>query len=229
MFSCGWRVSVAVVVKVEGPSCPVAEICPILGCVGFEEPTATMLRVGGVRLPLVRRIPSAHAPGVARLLSTESDKSARPETGRTSQADTPSSQRPDPPYTSSVSEAAVAANAEPLPFLSQPLGVPKRPTSENPTWGEKHAEWFNRDARLAKRRMMCVRHTHTQHQGSDAWLLSRFPRDSVPRWQDLAESQHNDSGGRACRILTPEISVLPGYRRHMSCGQEQKTHGRHAV
>ncbi|WFD19487.1 Mitochondrial ATPase complex subunit atp10 [Malassezia caprae] len=111
-----------------------------------------MLRVGGARLPLVRRVLRTQALGAVRLLSTENDKSARTETGQAPQ--TQSSQRPDPPFTSSVSEAAAAANAEPLPFLSQPLGVPKRPTSESPSWGEKHAEWFNRDARLAKRRMI---------------------------------------------------------------------------
>lgn len=134
-----------------------------------------MLRVGRVPLPLTRRLLGSdiHTRGASRLLSTEKEKSARPETGQATQTGTEhSSQRPDPPYTSSVSEAAAAANAEPLPFLSQPLGVPKRPTSESPSWGEKHAEWFNRDARLAKRRMMYVRRTHTQHQRSHAGLLS---------------------------------------------------------
>lgn len=65
---------------------------------------------------------------------------------------------PEPPaYTSSVSEAASEANAKPLPFLSQALGVSKRPTSESPTWTERHAEWFDRDVRLEKRRLMYVR------------------------------------------------------------------------
>ncbi|WFD15023.1 Mitochondrial ATPase complex subunit atp10 [Malassezia arunalokei] len=55
---------------------------------------------------------------------------------------------------SSVSEAATEANAKPLPFLSQPLGITKRPTSEKPSWTERHAEWFDRDVRLEKRRLI---------------------------------------------------------------------------
>lgn len=59
-------------------------------------------------------------------------------------------------YMSSVSEAATEANTKPLPFLSQPLGITKRPTSEKPSWTERHAEWFDRDVRLEKRRLMYV-------------------------------------------------------------------------
>ena len=59
-------------------------------------------------------------------------------------------------YMSSVSEAATEANAKPLPFLSQPRGITKRPTSEKPSWTERHAEWFDRDVRLEKRRLMYV-------------------------------------------------------------------------
>ena len=64
---------------------------------------------------------------------------------------------PQPPsYTDSVSGAAAEANTRPLPFLSVPLGVSKRPTSDRPTWSERHAEWFDRDVRLEKRRLMYV-------------------------------------------------------------------------
>ncbi|WFD26809.1 Mitochondrial ATPase complex subunit atp10 [Malassezia nana] len=106
-----------------------------------------MLRVGYTRVAPVRPwlCTYSQATSTARLFSSQKDNDKNVDRG---------TERPDPPYTSSVSEAAVASNAEPLPFLSQPLGVTKRPTSEALSWSEKHAEWFNRDARLAKRRMI---------------------------------------------------------------------------
>ncbi|WFD23104.1 Mitochondrial ATPase complex subunit atp10 [Malassezia equina] len=116
-----------------------------------------MLRVGKARAPFVQRFLTQHPRtlGAVRLLSSSNDKGANSGPGQTSPTSTErGTQRPDPPFTKSVSEAAVASNAEPLPFLSQPLGVPKRPTSDDLSWSEKHAEWFNRDARLAKRKMI---------------------------------------------------------------------------
>lgn len=131
-----------------------------------------MLRVGQARAPLAL-IQHPRTLGAVRLLSSSNDQGAHSERGHPPPTSTERGlQRPDPPFTKSVSEAAVASNAEPLPFLSQPLGVPKRPTSDDLSWSEKHAEWFNRDARLAKRKMMYVDVGSHQYQGGDARLLS---------------------------------------------------------
>ncbi|WFD30303.1 Mitochondrial ATPase complex subunit atp10 [Malassezia sp. CBS 17886] len=62
--------------------------------------------------------------------------------------------KPEPSFTTSTSEAASAANAQPLPYLSRALGVERRPTSETASWGERHPEWFDRDARLRKRKQL---------------------------------------------------------------------------
>lgn len=59
-----------------------------------------------------------------------------------------------PSFTQSTSEVAAAANAKPLPYLATPLGVEKRPSTKKPTWAERHAVWFDSDARMDDRRRM---------------------------------------------------------------------------
>lgn len=89
---------------------------------------------------------------LARYLSVTVARTAdkkEPQEGPEAPSDAP----PEPnSFTSSTSEAAAAANEAPLPYLSRPLGVDKRPTSASKTWGERHAEWFDRDVRLEKRK-----------------------------------------------------------------------------
>lgn len=65
-----------------------------------------------------------------------------------------SSDKPKSTFTKSTSETAAATNAAPLPFLTTPLGVQKRPTSKKLSWTERHPEWFDRDARMEDRRKM---------------------------------------------------------------------------
>ncbi|WFD05767.1 Mitochondrial ATPase complex subunit atp10 [Malassezia vespertilionis] len=57
-------------------------------------------------------------------------------------------------FTSSTTKAAEAMNKQPLPYLSRPLGVQQRPSSERVTWADRKAEWFNTDKRLERRKVM---------------------------------------------------------------------------
>ena len=114
-------------------------------------------------------------------------------------------------YTDSVSGAAAEANTRPLPFLSVPLGVSKRPTSDRPTWSERHAEWFDRDVRLEKRRLMYVYHLSTLLQSCvQSVSLTRSSIKEATRgyFHDFHEIRSH--GGKTWR--SPPTMIRPDVR-----------------
>lgn len=118
----------------------------VLAVAGYQGPWA--------RLALPKMLTTSYSTNAAGKNDT-TKRSTQDAQATTSTKFSPEPQT-EPSYTSSVSEAAAEGNEKPLPFLSKPLGVSKRPTPERLSWGERHAEWFDRDARLEKRRLMYV-------------------------------------------------------------------------
>ncbi|WFD33798.1 U3 snoRNP protein [Malassezia cuniculi] len=103
-----------------------------------------MLRVTAVRT--TSRLLSTSA----RLHASGTPPSTPPPQPKDRKVEEPAVKKPS--FTQSTSEAAAAANAQPLPYLTHPLGVDKRPTSKKLTFAERHPEWFDRDARMEDRR-----------------------------------------------------------------------------
>lgn len=97
-----------------------------------------------------------HAYVARRFLADRPDPPKEPKKDEEQQgAPSPGAGEPvERSFTTSTSEAAAAMDKQPLPYLSRPLGVPGRPTSEKVSWSERHPEWYDRDARIAKRRMI---------------------------------------------------------------------------
>lgn len=122
-------------------------------------PRLASLRAGA-RLSRVRLdtlYAGLHVPH--RLASSETDpKQGRAKDAGVAERDTSSAPKADQPaepsFTTSTSKRAAETDKLPLPYLSRPLGVSGRPTSETPTWLERHPEWFDREVRLEKRKQI---------------------------------------------------------------------------
>lgn len=123
------------------------------------------------------------------------EENARQETGESSASSEPSKPM-EPSFTTSTSKRAAANDKLPLPYLSRPLGVSARPTSETKTWLERHPEWFDREVRLEKRRQIVKEATrgyfHDFHEmrshGGKTW---RSPNTMIRHdvcWRTDAES-----------------------------------------
>lgn len=112
--------------------------------------------LGGWRAPanLVYKRLDTHAYGARRFLADHPNPPK--QTGKQpEEAQTPATNTDapiEPSFTKSTSETAAENDKRPLPYLSHPLGVPARPTADTPTWIERHPEWYDRNARVEKRR-----------------------------------------------------------------------------